>query len=493
MIDIVLKGKLRMNLVKNVLNENNLRESLIELKRISKTDSSFCHNLELRDKFILLLNHDDPKVRKNVAFLLGYYQGSIPILLQGYAKEKTEYVKEAYLKGISQQNCHEYLSELKDIQQQLLTLENVSAKHIQSQLKILNPLILKSQSHKKKLIKLKHLPVDVILTTLPYYQFVVFEHVLSLRYKPVSQGVLVRTDSLYDLQSIRVYKEMLFPIGASLLEQNIYDISEGLKKSHILDILERLYDENSFFYYRIVDEMREKKPQLVKQVSQKIFEMYPQKLLNSSENYDIEIILKEVKKGTVSLYLKLSHLKNPRFNYRKNVIANSIHPYVAATLVQLAQPYMKDDAKVLDPFVGTGTLLIEKNIIKPSHFSMGVDIYGNAIEMARKNAKAAHQTIYFIHKDTLRFSNKELFDEILTDMPTFAQVRNEEQLRDLYDRFFARIHRLVKPGGYVFLYTSEIALVRKNLRLQDNYLSLEEHYEIPRGKNMFYFFIIKLK
>ena len=83
--------------------------------------------------------------------------------------------------------------------------------------------------------------------------------------------------------------------------------------------------------------------------------------------------------------------------------------------------------------------------------------------------------------------------EIITDMPTFAQMKDQEQLQNLYDRFFERIRRLVKPGGYVFLYTSEISLVRKNLRLQEGYLSLEEHYEVPRGKNMFYFFIIKVK
>ena len=124
---------------------------------------------------------------------------------------------------------------------------------------------------------------------------------------------------------------------------------------------------------------------------------------------------------------------------------------------------------------------------------MGVDIYADGIEMAKKNARNASQSIHFVHKDALRFTNTELFDEIITDMPTIAQMKDEEKLRDLYDRFFARIYRLVKPGGYVFLYTSEISLVRKNLRLQENYLSLEEHYDIPRGKNMFYFFIMKVK
>ena len=137
--------------------------------------------------------------------------------------------------------------------------------------------------------------------------------------------------------------------------------------------------------------------------------------------------------------------------------------------------------------------MIEKNYVVPSKFAMGIDVFGKGIEAARKNSKAAGQNIYFVHKDALRFVNNEMFDEIITDMPTLPQMNDPRLLHELYDRFFARIHRLVKPKGYVFLYTSEISLVRKNLRLQEGYLTLVEHYEIPRGKNMFYFFIMQLK
>ncbi|MDE6954136.1 MAG: methyltransferase domain-containing protein [Erysipelotrichales bacterium] len=482
-----------MDCVNHIMNNINVRESLISLKRIIENEPSLSLNIDLKEQLILLLDHEDPKVRKNTAIILGYFQNTAALLLKAYYKEKTEYVKEAYLKGMSLQNCRKYLTDLKKIQTSLMHQESVSSKHIQAQLKVLNPLILSTYQHKKKMIKLKHEPVDVILTTLPYYQFVAFEYVLANKYKPVSQGVLVRSDSLYDLQTIRVYKDMIIPLGLSYLEPKIEAIEEGLKRWHLIDILSKLYDEGDIFYYRVVDGMREKNSQLVKQVSQKIFELYPHQLLNSSENYDIEIILKEVRKGTVNLYLKLSHLKNPRFIYRKNVIATSMQPYVAATLVQLAKPYMKDYGKVLDPFAGTGTLLIEKNMVIPSRFAMGVDVYSDGIEMAKKNAKFANQTIHFVHKDALRFSTSELFDEILTDMPTLAQVKDAEHLRELYDRFFTRIPHLIKPGGYIFLYTSEISLIRKNLRLQEGYLSLEEHYDIPRGKNMFYFFIIKVK
>ena len=106
---------------------------------------------------------------------------------------------------------------------------------------------------KKKIVLLKHPFVDVILTTLPYYQFVTFEHVIPLKYKPVSQGVLVRTSSIYDLQKIRVYKEMLLPIGASLVPQTLQDIEEALRKSSLLDVLSRLYNDNTAFYYKVVD------------------------------------------------------------------------------------------------------------------------------------------------------------------------------------------------------------------------------------------------
>lgn len=270
-------------------------------------------------------------------------------------------------------------------------------------------------------------------------------------------------------------------------------IMNGFERCNIEDIFDRLYDDHSVFYFRVVDAMREKKPQLIKKISEKLFELYPQKLLNATENYDIEIVIKEVQRGKVNAYLRLIHLNNPRFQYRREVSATSMQSYVAATMVQLAKPYMIEDAKVLDPFVGTGTLLIERCFAKSAHFVMGIDVYGQGIESARKNAKLAGQNIYFVHKDSLRFVNNEMFDEIITDMPTFAQMKDQEQLQNLYDRFFERIRRLVKPGGYVFLYTSEISLVRKNLRLQEGYLSLEEHYEVPRGKNMFYFFIIKVK
>ena len=49
-----------------------------------------------------------------------------------------------------------------------------------------------------------------------------------------------------------------------------------------------------------------------------------------------------------------------RFAYRKKAIPASINPVTAASIMRLCRPYMREDAKVLDPFCGSGTMLIER-------------------------------------------------------------------------------------------------------------------------------------
>ena len=105
MIGIICEREVVMDLVENILKDKNLRESLIELRKQFQEEMSLDKYSQLQDKLKKLLQHEDPKVRKNVAILLGYYKGNIPILLEAYHHEEIEYVKEAYLKGISQQNC----------------------------------------------------------------------------------------------------------------------------------------------------------------------------------------------------------------------------------------------------------------------------------------------------------------------------------------------------------------------------------------------------
>lgn len=486
---------MREELIHNIINNKDIRQNLIALKNDMRDDEQLVSE-ELYSKLKVLLHDADPKIRKNAALLLGYYGKTAvkSLLLNAYREEDKDFVKDSYLKALSKQNVKSIINDLKEIQADLLADEHTDSKHIQAQLKILNPIILSYTTHKKKMIRLLHKDVDVILTTLPYYQFTLFEYVLHLKYKPVGQGVLVRTNSVYDLLPLRNYRDMIIPIHkCANMPKDADVIIECFRQSNLLDLLDRLFDSNELFYYRLSDHLREKDPKLIQAVVKGLYDLYPDKLLNVVNNYEIEIIFKELREGYVSAYLKLSTLENPRFDYRKEVISNSMQPYVAATLLELAKPYMTDHAKVLDPFVGSGITLIERCLMRPTSFALGLDIYSKGLEAAKRNTKAANLNIHYVNKDALRFVNGEMFDEIITDMPTYAQMRNKQELEKLYDTFFKRIHRLVKPDGYAFIYTSEIALVEKNLRVNKGYLSLIEHYDVPRGKNQFYFFIIQVR
>lgn len=83
------------------------------------------------------------------------------------------------------------------------------------------------------------------------------------------------------------------------------------------------------------------------------------------------------------------------------MVAASIHPSLAAMLVSLAKPYLKENAQILDPFCGVGTMLIERDIAQPAREKYGIDIFGPAIEGARENASLAGEKINFIHRDYL--------------------------------------------------------------------------------------------
>ena len=483
--------------IENIKVNQQLRASLIEIKTNSQGNESYFQDYDFYLKLISYFDHDDPKVRKNSALIVGMFsfKDVVDVLLKGYDQEKTEYVKEAYLKGCLNHDCYHHIDTLEKIQESLMEVEEKEhQKHIQAQLKIVNELILGNKHHRKKLLRMQHDYVDVVLTTVPWYQFTLFEDLKGMLYKPVGQGVLVRTSSLMELKDLRNFDEILIPLsGCSAMNINVEEIITKIEKSSLKHILEVLYNTNDPFYFKVSDRLKNKNGKLMKDVAERLAILFPKLLLNSPHHSEIEIVLKELRENQVNAYLKIMDIENRRFSYRQDTTSFSKKPFLAATLMKLAYPYFDGFSRVLDPFCGSGTLLIERDKARHCHFVMGLDIYGKGLEIAKKNAHKAKLNIHFVHKDALRFVNSEDFDEIFTDMPTREQMSDMESLTDLYDRFFKRIPRLVKHNGYVFIYTSELSLVRKNLRLQQKVLSLVEHYELIRERRMYYFFIIKVR
>ena len=69
--------------------------------------------------------------------------------------------------------------------------------------------------------------------------------------------------------------------------------------------------------------------------------------------------------------------------------------------MEIAKPYLKEDAQIMDPFCGVGTMLVERDRKVPAREVYGTDIFGDAIEMARVNTELAGRKFNYIHRDFL--------------------------------------------------------------------------------------------
>lgn len=214
------------------------------------------------------------------------------------------------------------------------------------------------------------------------------------------------------------------------------------------------------------------------------------RLVNSPGDYEVELRLFANREGKFFLALKFSTLPDHRFAYRKNAIAASIHPSAAALFMELAAPYLKENAQILDPFCGVGTMLIERDIRVPAREKYGIDTFGDAIDGARENASLAGEKINFIHRDFFDFKHDYLFDEIVTNMPVRGKM-TREQISELYEKFFGKALTLLAEEAVIIMYTGEIGFVKKQLRLHREFSLLEEY--CMQSKTGFYLLIIGVK
>lgn len=216
----------------------------------------------------------------------------------------------------------------------------------------------------------------------------------------------------------------------------------------------------------------DKKGTFIRKVTEILDESSGGKLRNSAAEYEAEIRLLERRDGSFIPMLKLYTIADQRFAYRRESVAASISPVNAALTVRLASPWMKDNAQVLDPFCGVGTMLLERNHAVPAAHMYGVDIFGEAIEKARKNTERDGSIVHYINRDFFEFTHDYLFDEIITDMPRASREGGVQELALLYRRFAGKALCHLKDGAVVILYTMDPDLAEREILTQVEYKKL---------------------
>ncbi|ROR29437.1 putative RNA methylase family UPF0020 [Mobilisporobacter senegalensis] len=487
-------------LYENIINNNEVRKNLIELKKEIKDENNRRALAYMLGKdysvFYGLLTSEDPKVRKNTVLIMGELGDNefLQPLFKAYQEEVQMFVKSAYLAAISFLNYLELVPELKSLLENLTheEYEESNKKHIEEQIRVLNNMLLMVEPPKTHKFTGYHILSDLILITNRNHKDVTRKQIKNGKHKEMNAGVYVKTDDLNEILSIRTYSEILFMLpGVNAIAANPSAISEALLKANLLDFILLRHKGEAPFYFRIEIKSKielDKKSILAKRIAAEIERGTDRKLINSTSNYEFEIRLIENKDGLYNTLIKLNTLKDKRFEYRKNTIAASIHPVNAALVANLAKDYLMEDGQILDPFCGVGTMLIERNKLVRANPIYGLDIYGDAIEKARENAKSDHTVINYINRDFFDFRHEYEFDEIITNLSMKGSRKYEKDLESLYIKFFQQAGTVLKEDGKIILYSNEPTYVRNYLRNNPNYKLMKE-FEINKKEGTYLFII----
>ena len=192
--------------------------------------------------------------------------------------------------------------------------------------------------------------------------------------------------------------------------------------------------------------------------------------------------------GVKKAEVDTSQYQQRRVHHRPFFSPISLHPKLARGLVNLAGVRKGDT--VLDPFCGTGGILLEAGLL-------GAYVIGNDVE--KKMIEGCKKTLEFYKIDNAEFlcydignipSQVSKVDAVVTDFPYGrATTTKGEQRSALYDRAFETITKVLKKNGKAVVGLSEKQLIS----LGETYLTCREVHEFRVHRSMTRYFVVYQK
>jgi len=392
--------------------------------------------------FTELLKSEDPKVRMLAAEILGSAGGfskelvaachaeqtmfAIPSLLLAVGAQKTDFVKR-YLESYTVRSNQE-----KHIREEKLALQKALSNFVE-----------------RRPTQMRILPSDVIALSCPNAAITLSEaKQKGFRARKSGEFVLVSSLGRYtDIFALRSFSAAYLLLGTCTREELAAKLSS-------LEEAVRARMNVTNYRLEVSGVSHQERVEYVKECVAAL-----PGLVNTPSAYSFEMRL-EVKGSKIILLL--DPLLDKRFSYRKKAISAAIAPAVAASVCCAAQPYFNPEARVLDNFCGSGTMLFERSFY-PHVSLIGVDISLNAVASAQENERRLQSGAKFYHADALRFTDKK-FDEVICNMPFGLRVGTHARNRELYEAYMAILPRIMEEGGHAFLYTVEKQLIEEIIR-----------------------------
>lgn len=463
-----------------------------------------------KQKLSNFLQHSDPKVRKNVCGIIGELGDPeyLEALYSAYDSEEQLFVRSSYILSIG--NCGGALDaeRLSKILEALITKEKAfkdknesikDEKHINEEKLALTRAIAKLSPRTQHEFKGFINPVPMILTTMnDHFKTTLMDlEEKSIKGTLVTEGIHIIEKDFEKIQRCRTFYELLFPLDSCKdLQLDYKVIADAIVNADIVGFLNQCHSgtANTPFWYRVefrTTDISRERTEFVKNLSRELDEISGGNLKNSPSSYEVEIRIVE-RKNLCSVFIKLYTFKDTRFDYREKDVPGSINPVTAAIVIKSLTRWLSPSAKVIDPFCGSGTMLIERAKLKDFRTLTGVDIFNTAITAAEINSNLANVKIELISKDILEYFPLAPFDEMITNMPFESKMGARNFNTKLYGDFVNKIPKLIKSGGMAFLYTVEKNLLKQNLR-GNEHLQIIDEIKIESGGLIPHVFVVRVK
>lgn len=195
----------------------------------------------------------------------------------------------------------------------------------------------------------------------------------------------------------------------------------------------------------------------VREISRYISEKYK---LNESEESDLKIyIIKSGSLWQIGVFLTYRPL-TVRF-YRDANIPGAMNPTIAYAVNSLCNLESKES--YLNPFCGSGTLLIEAGLIYNNLKNIvGFDNDKKALTASVRNLKEAKliEKVKIVEANLLENPDLGKFDVIASDIPFGMAILKDGNLEVLYDKFVEYCLDHLNGNGVLAVYTSEHELFK---------------------------------
>ncbi len=164
----------------------------------------------------------------------------------------------------------------------------------------------------------------------------------------------------------------------------------------------------------------------------------------------------------------------------------SLHPRIARTLINLSEATTKDH--LLDPFCGTGGILIEAGLLNIP--LIGSDLQEEMIAGCRQNLEHYKIADYQLIQSDIGNLKEHLttnINAIVTDLPYGKSTTTQgENIEELYKRSFQHFQKILPKDGRAVIGLSE----QDHIRLAEPYLCLQAVYSLRVHRSLTRYFCV---